>query len=89
MVLTFAINGSNLYPYTGASSAWNLALRFVAISLIIAVIAGVRRAYVREWWLARTDILTGALNRQAFFELAPQPSTLAGGDYLSTPIWMA
>jgi diguanylate cyclase (GGDEF)-like protein len=70
MVLTFAINGANLYPYTGGDFAWNLGMRFVAVSLIIAVIAGVRRAYVREWWLARTDNLTGALNRQAFFELA-------------------
>lgn len=71
MALTFAINGTNLYPYANADFAWNLGMRFVAVSLIIAVIAGVRRSYVREWWLARTDILTGALNRQAFFELAP------------------
>lgn len=71
MVLTFAINGVNLYPFTGAAFAWDLGIRFIAVSVIIAVIAGVRRAYVREWWLARTDNLTGALNRQAFFELAP------------------
>jgi len=69
MGLTFAINGLSLYPYGGAQFAWNLAMRFTAVSVIIAIIAGVRRAYVREWWLARTDILTGALNRQAFFEL--------------------
>jgi len=71
MALTFAIHGFSLYPYGAAVLAWNLGMRFVAVSTVIAVIAGVRRAYVREWWLARSDLLTGALNRQAFFELAP------------------
>lgn len=71
MVLTFALNGASLYPYGTASFGWNLGLRFVAISTVVVVIAGARRAYVREWWLARTDVLTKALNRQAFFELAP------------------
>lgn len=75
MVLTFAINGMSLYPYNAADLALNLAMRFGAVSLIIAVIAGARRAYLREWWLARTDALTGALNRQAFFELG---NALAG-----------
>lgn len=71
MVLTFAINGVSLYPYGTPAFAWNLGMRFIAISIVIGVIAGVRRAYLKEWWLARSDILTGALNRQAFFELAP------------------
>ena len=71
MGLTFAINGISLYPYGLAAFAWNLGMRFAAVSLVIATIAGARRAYVREWWLARRDALTGALNRQAFFELAP------------------
>jgi diguanylate cyclase (GGDEF)-like protein len=70
MGLTFAINGLSLYPYGNAEFVWNLVMRFGAISVVVAVIAAVRRAYVREWWLARTDTLTGALNRQAFFELA-------------------
>ncbi len=69
MALTFALNGLSLYPYGGADLAWNLLARFVAMSTTIVVIAGARRAYVREWWLARTDPLTGALNRQAFFDL--------------------
>lgn len=68
--LTLALNGMSLYPYGEFEFAWNLVMRFVAISTVIAVIAGARRAYVREWWLARIDNLTGALNRQAFFELA-------------------
>src|SRR4051794_22187143 len=70
MLLTFAINGVALYPYGPIELAWNFAMRFVAVSVVVAVIAGARRTYVREWWLARTDPLTGALNRQAFFELA-------------------
>nr|WP_166180969.1 GGDEF domain-containing protein [Altererythrobacter segetis] len=71
MVLTLALNGFNLYPYAAAAFAWNFGMRFVAISTVVAVMAGARRAYLREWWLARSDVLTGALNRQAFFELAP------------------
>jgi diguanylate cyclase (GGDEF)-like protein len=70
MGLTLALNGTSLYPHGYVDFAWNLGMRFIAISTVIAIIAGVRRAYVREWWLARTDSLTGALNRQAFFELA-------------------
>jgi len=69
MMATLAINGVALYQTGWESLASNLALRFVAVSIVIAVIAGSRRAYLREWWLARTDPLTGALNRQAFFEL--------------------
>ena len=77
MGLTFALNGPSLYPYGGSEFAWNLAMRFIAVWVVIAVIAGMRGAYLREWWLARTDILTGALNRQAFFELG---NALAGCD---------
>lgn len=69
MALTFAINGAALYPYGPADMGWNVTTRFAAVSTVIAIVAGARRAYIREWWLARTDPLTGALNRQAFFEL--------------------
>jgi diguanylate cyclase (GGDEF)-like protein len=75
MALTFAINGFSLYPYGDTNLIWNLGMRFTAVSIVIAVISGMRRAYVREWWLARTDILTGAFNRQAFFELAAAVDT--------------
>jgi diguanylate cyclase (GGDEF)-like protein len=75
LVLTLAINGLALYPYGLAEFAWNLGSRFFGASIMIAVVAAVRRAYLRQWWLARTDALTGALNRQAFFELG---GTLAG-----------
>jgi diguanylate cyclase (GGDEF)-like protein len=75
MALTFALNGMGLYPYGPAELAWNLASRFAAVSLVITLVAGARRAYLHEWWLARTDALTGALNRQAFFDLG---AALAG-----------
>jgi diguanylate cyclase (GGDEF)-like protein len=70
MGLTFAINGMALYPYGRADFASNLSMRLAAVSIVIAVIAGIRRTYVKEWWRARSDPLTGAMNRQAFFEFA-------------------
>lgn len=69
MLLTFAINGMTLYPHGTSDILWNFALRFAAMTVILALVAASRRAYIREWWRARTDLLTGALNRQAFFEL--------------------
>lgn len=75
MALSFAINGISLYPYGSVDLVWNFAMRFAAISVVIAVVAGARHAYIREWWLARTDVLTGALNRQAFFELAEEATS--------------
>lgn len=76
MALTLALNGPGLYPYTGVALAWNAIVRLGAVSLVVAVIAGARGAYLREWWQARTDILTGALNRQAFFELGDELSAM-------------
>ena len=70
MVVSLTINGLSLYPYSQAEFVWNLLMRFGAISVVSAAIAGARWAYVREWWLARSDSLTGTLNRKAFFELA-------------------
>ena len=69
MGLTFAINGQSLYPNDGAELFWNFLSRMMALSMVVTFVANARWAYVREWRLARTDILTGALNRQAFFEL--------------------
>lgn len=78
MALTYLINGNALYPYAEAERVWNLALRFGAISMVVAIVAGSRSAYIREWWLARTDPLTGAFNRQAFFELAEDLAQVGG-----------
>lgn len=68
MLLTFAINGAALYPYASSAISLDLAMRFFAMSIILSAIAAIRGAYMREWWLARTEPMTGALNRQAFFE---------------------
>ena len=68
--LTFAVNGVALYPNGGIHFLWNFATRVIAIAVVVAIVAGARRAYLREWWLARRDPLTDAFNRQAFFELA-------------------
>lgn len=68
MILTFIINGASLYPYATSAFSLDLLMRFVAMSIILSAIAAVRGAYMREWWLARIDSMTGALNRQAFFE---------------------
>jgi len=69
MVLTFSINGVSLYPNGTSDIGWNLAVRVATLSVVITLICALRRGYFREWWLARTDSLSGALNRQAFFEL--------------------
>lgn len=69
MLLTFFINGQSLYPNGTAELGWNLAVRIAALSLVVTLIGALKRGYVREWWLARTDSLSGALNRQAFFDL--------------------
>ena len=70
MAVTLAINGLSLYPYNQIEFVFNLLMRFGSLSIVVAAISGARWAYVREWWLARSDSLTGALNRKAFFELA-------------------
>lgn len=57
------------YPYGAASFALNFALRFVCVLAVVLMLGLARRSLEREWRLARTDPLTGALNRQAFFEV--------------------
>jgi diguanylate cyclase (GGDEF)-like protein len=66
---TLTVNGFALYPYAGVASAWNIAMRIVAVLTVIAMLHTVRAMYIREWRLSRTDPLTGALNRKAFYEL--------------------
>lgn len=76
--LTYLINGAALYPFAQTDWALNVASRAAAITMIIVIIAGSRSAYIREWWLARTDPLTGAFNRQAFFELGDELAAEGG-----------
>lgn len=70
LAITVSANGLHLYPYGTVAALWNMLLRIVAVALIICILDNARRSCEREWRLARTDPLTGALNRQAFFELA-------------------
>jgi diguanylate cyclase (GGDEF)-like protein len=70
MAVTLSANGLRLYPHGGAEAFWNLAVRIIAVLMIIALIDNARKLYEKQWLLARTDQLTGALNRQAFFEIA-------------------
>jgi len=72
MAATLMINGARLYPFAHAAWAGNLVARLSAICIIIAVVAGARSVFIREWWMARTDPLTGAFNRQALFELGEE-----------------
>ncbi|AZI36344.1 putative signaling protein [Caenibius tardaugens NBRC 16725] len=45
-------------------------VRFSSVMIIILMLGLARKAFENEWNRARIDSLTGALNRQAFFELA-------------------
>ena len=70
LALILSANGFSLYPFGTIAALWNLAMRIMSVLMFIGLLGHVRRSYAREWRLARTDPLTGALNRQAFFELA-------------------
>lgn len=48
--------------------ALNVALRVFCLLVVILLLGSARKSLEREWRLARIDPLTGALNRQAFFE---------------------
>jgi diguanylate cyclase (GGDEF)-like protein len=81
MAIGTAINGPDLYPSGSALLAWNYAMRIFAMTIIVALIGSIRRSFDREWQGARSDALTGLLNRQGFFdtlELRP----LTGGPSL-------
>ncbi|HEY1144787.1 MAG TPA: GGDEF domain-containing protein [Allosphingosinicella sp.] len=65
---SIALHGLNAYPVGEAAIAWNLAMRLLAVSIIVILVRGFRRSYDREWKRARSDELTGALSKQAFHE---------------------
>lgn len=74
-----AIGGSahNAYPY-GNAPFLNYAVKFGCILVIAFMLARARGALEREWRFARTDPLTGALNRQAFFEVMKGQAAQSG-----------
>ncbi len=69
LAVTLNVNNFELYPFTGVASAWNVAMRVAAVLMAIGTLHTARTMYAREWRLSRTDPLTGALNRKAFYEL--------------------
>lgn len=72
-------NSSAMYPYGAAVTPMDFLMRLPPILAIIFLLAHARRACETEWQLARTDPLTGALNRKAFFELV--------GGIAETDVW--
>lgn len=78
MSLTFAANGPALLQTGGAGAPGSFATRWLFVLAVIGLVELVRRNYLHEWHLARTDLLTGALNRQAFFEIAAAGSRIRG-----------
>lgn len=63
------VNGLSLYPFGTVAAVWNLLMRVATVLMFIGLLGHIRQSFFRQWRLARTDPLTGALNRQAFFEL--------------------
>lgn len=57
------------YPAGTSLAGPNLAVRAFGMLVVVGFIAVARRACQREWRSARIDQLTGAWNRQAFFEI--------------------
>ncbi|WEK47646.1 MAG: GGDEF domain-containing protein [Candidatus Andeanibacterium colombiense] len=69
-LFTSQVNLDSVYPYYLPVTGWDIALRVPPVLAILALLAYARSACDTQWRLARTDPLTGALNRKAFFELA-------------------
>lgn len=74
------------YPYGPGQFAVNIGLRIFCVLAVAFMLGRARLSLEREWHLARTDALTGALNRQAFFETmksetaSDEPSVLVFAD---------
>lgn len=67
--ITLSANGLELYPYGSVADVSNMAVRILAVLVLVALLHSVRQMYAREWRVSRIDPLTTALNRKAFFEL--------------------
>ncbi|HKR91664.1 GGDEF domain-containing protein [Novosphingobium sp.] len=66
------------YSDTGGSEWPNLAVRFIGLAIVVGFIGMARRTCEREWRSARTDPLTGAFNRHAFFEVVENDQSPGG-----------
>ena len=70
VAVSLAANGLEAYPLGHTAIAWNMAMRILAVTMIIVLMAGTRRSHDREWTRARSDPLTGLVNEQAFYDNA-------------------
>lgn len=69
-------------PFGTNTAVLNLALKFFAVLGIVLFLGAARRALQKEWKLARTDQLTGSLNRQAFFDAIAAETSWCGWSVL-------
>lgn len=71
VILSVKLFTGSMPYYSAESSLAPVALgaRVAAIAIVVSFIGMARKSCEREWRSARTDPLTGALNRQAFFEI--------------------
>lgn len=79
-ILSVKLFAGGLYLYPNGSDLVlsNLAARMFAGSVVVGFIGIARRSCEMEWRRARTDPLTGAFNRQAFFEIVRGPQGSGG-----------
>lgn len=70
LAVSLAANGLDAYPLGRTAIAWNMAMRILALTIIIVLMSGTRRSHDREWNRARSDPLTGLVNEQAFYDNA-------------------
>ncbi len=67
-IMLFQALTGNGYPHGTGVFTSDFALRFLCVLSVVFMLGQARMSLDREWRIARTDPLTGALNRQAFFE---------------------
>lgn len=72
------VNGASLYPYDRAAFVLNMALRLIAMTLVVMLIAAFRRSHDREWHSARMDHLTGAMTGPTLLEHAARAAARTG-----------
>ncbi|SFG15007.1 diguanylate cyclase (GGDEF) domain-containing protein [Novosphingobium sp. CF614] len=78
LVLKLVTGNLAFYPGDAGLVVPNLVVRIAGIMVVMAFIGMARKSCEKEWRFARTDLLTGALNRQAFFEIVRGDQRLGG-----------
>jgi diguanylate cyclase (GGDEF)-like protein len=78
LAIRLVLGGFTLYPFGATLLLPNILARVAGVLIVIGFISMARRACEKEWRFARTDPLTGAFNRQAFFEIVAGDQGNAG-----------